>query len=242
MAEPLRVVIAEDNYLVREGIRRLLVESGVVDVLAAVESAPLLVDAANRLGPDAVLTDIRMPLPGGSAERADGGQGADGVEGMEGIQAAHAIRAAHPDMGVVVLSQYSDAAYAYALFKRGTDGLAYLLKDRVAQLSVLLDALAEVSLGGSVVDPQVVDALVSRQVRLRATPLAALSERELSVLREMAGGRGNRGIAAELHLSESTVEKHINAIFVKLGLDAEPLVHRRVSAVLAYLRDSGLRG
>ncbi len=247
MAEPLRVVIAEDNYLVREGVRRLLAESGCVDVVAAVGSAPELVDAVRRLQPNAVLTDIRMPVPDarpGAGLRdgrgSGGGQGAP--EGMEGIEAAHAIRAAHPGIGVVVLSQYADEAYAYALFRAGTDGLAYLLKDRVAELSVLLDALAEVSRGGSVVDPQVVGALVSRQVRLRDSPLAGLSERELSVLREMAGGRGNRGIAAGLHLSESTVEKHINTIFAKLGLEAEPHVNRRVSAVLTYLRDSGLRG
>jgi DNA-binding NarL/FixJ family response regulator len=237
MGEPLRIVIADDNYLVREGTRRLLEDSGQVTVLAAVGSAAELLDAVRRSRPGAVLTDIRMPPAGGAGSGAD-----DAVRpAMEGIDAAHAIRAADPDIGVVVLSQYADESYAFELFKNGTAGLAYLLKDRVGDLQQLLAALREVTNGGSVIDPQVVDALVSRRARLRESPLARLTPRELDVLREMAQGRGNAGIAAELSLSESSVEKYVNAIFAKLDLASEQLVHRRVAAVLTFLRDAGLR-
>jgi DNA-binding NarL/FixJ family response regulator len=234
MGEPLRIVIADDNYLVREGTRRLLEDSGQVTVLAAVGSAAELLDAVRRSRPGAVLTDIRMPPAGARAETA-------ARPAMEGIDAAHAIRAADPNIGVVILSQYADESYAFELFRNGTAGLAYLLKDRVGDLQQLLAALREVTSGGSVVDPQVVDALVSRRVRLRESPLARLTPRELDVLREMAQGRGNAGIAAELSLSESSVEKYVNAIFAKLDLASEQLVHRRVAAVLTFLRDAGLR-
>jgi DNA-binding NarL/FixJ family response regulator len=237
MKEPLRIVIADDNYLVREGTRRLLEDSGQVTVLAAVGSAAELFDAVRRARPGAVLTDIRMPPAGAAVGGAD-----DAVRpAMEGIDAAHAIRAADPDIGVVVLSQYADESYAFELFRNGTAGLAYLLKDRVGDLQQLLAALREVTSGGSVIDPQVVDALVSRRARLRESPLARLTPRELDVLREMAQGRGNAGIAAELSLSESSVEKYVNAIFAKLDLASEQLVHRRVAAVLTFLRDAGLR-
>jgi DNA-binding NarL/FixJ family response regulator len=237
MKEPLRIVIADDNYLVREGTRRLLEDSRQVTVLAAVGSAAELLDAVRRARPGAVLTDIRMPPAGAAVGGAD-----DAVRpAMEGIDAAHAIRAADPDIGVVVLSQYADESYAFELFRNGTAGLAYLLKDRVGDLQQLLAALREVTSGGSVIDPQVVDALVSRRARLRESPLARLTPRELDVLREMAQGRGNAGIAAELSLSESSVEKYVNAIFAKLDLASEQLVHRRVAAVLTFLRDAGLR-
>jgi DNA-binding NarL/FixJ family response regulator len=231
MPDPLRVVIADDNYLVREGTRRLLEDSGEVTVLAAVGSAEELVDAVARTRPAAVLTDIRMPAPG--APPATG-------PAMEGIDAAHRIRAADPRVGVVILSQYADEAYAFELFRNGTAGLAYLLKDRVGDLHQLLAALREVSAGGSVVDPQVVDALVTRRARLRESPLTRLTARELDVLREMAQGHGNARIGARLSLSESSVEKYVNSIFAKLGL-SEQQVHRRVVAVLTYLRDGALR-
>jgi DNA-binding NarL/FixJ family response regulator len=230
MAEPLRIVTADDNYLVREGVRRLLEDSGDVIVEAAVGSGPELLAAIERLRPDAVLTDIRMPIGDDS-----------GPHGMEGIDAAHTIKAAYPRIGVVVLSQYADEAYAFALFRDGTAGLAYLLKDRIGEVARLLDALREVSRGGSVIDPQVVEALVNARTRLHASALTYLTSRELDVLREMAQGRGNAGIAAELHLSESSVEKHVNAIFTKLGLTTEHQSHRRVTAVLTFLRDAGLR-
>ena len=160
---------------------------------------------------------------------------------MEGIDAAHSIRAADPRIGVVILSQYADESYAFELFRNGTAGLAYLLKDRVGDLHQLLSALRAVAAGGSVVDPQVVEALVTRRARLRESPLARLTPRELDVLREMAQGKGNAGIAEQLALSESSVEKHVNGIFAKLDLASEQLVHRRVAAVLTFLRDAGLR-
>ena len=233
LPEPLRIVTADDNYLVREGVRRLLEDSGDVLVEAAVGSAPELLDAVERLRPAAVLTDIRMPAsPGGLGERPS----------MEGIDAAHAIRSAYPGTGVVVLSQYADESYAFELFRDGTAGLAYLLKDRIGEVGRLLEALREVSTGGSLIDPQVVEALVRGRARVRASALRDLTPRELDVLREMAQGRGNAGIAAHLHLSESSVEKHVNAIFTKLGLTTEDLSHRRVTAVLTFLRDAGLRG
>ncbi|MGN6171935.1 MAG: response regulator transcription factor [Streptosporangiaceae bacterium] len=233
MPEPLQIVMADDSYLVREGARRLLEDSGDVIVLAAVGSAPELLDAVGRLRPAAVLTDIRMP---------DSQRGTEGRPSMEGIDAAHAIRSAYPRTGVVVLSQYADESYAFELFRDGTAGLAYLLKDRIGDVGRLLEALREVSTGGSLIDPQVVEALVLGRARVRSSALKDLTPRELDVMREMAAGRGNAGIAAHLHLSESSVEKHVNAIFTKLGLTTEDLSHRRVTAVLTFRRDAGLRG
>jgi DNA-binding NarL/FixJ family response regulator len=218
MPDPLRVVLAEDNYLVREGTRRLLEDSGEVDVVAAVGNADELRDAVRRLRPDAVLTDIRMP-PG---------------HHMEGIEAAHDIRRDHPGTGVVVLSQHTDETYAFALLRDGTGGLAYLLKDRLGDLDDLIRALREVVSGGSVIDPVVVESLVARRTRAAHSPLAALTPREADVLREMAQGKTNAGIEQALHLSASTVEKHVSSIFDKLGVHEEP-VHRRVAAVLAFL-------
>lgn len=219
MAEVLRIVIAEDNYLVREGTRRLLEDTGEVDVLAAVGTAPELVDAVRRLQPDAVVTDIRMP-PG---------------HGMEGIEAARTVRQAAPDVGVVVLSQHADPAYALALLADGTAGLAYLLKDRVGDSGELLRALRETVSGRSVIDAEVVEGLVARRARAAASPLTHLTPRELDVLRAMAEGRTNAGIAETLYLSESAVSKHVNSIFSKLGLSEEAKVHRRVAAVLTFL-------
>jgi DNA-binding NarL/FixJ family response regulator len=225
LSEPdvLRVVIAEDNYLVREGLRRLLEDSGEIDVVASTGNATELLDAVRRLGPHAVLTDIRMP-PG---------------HHMEGIEAAHAIRASSPQTGVVVLSQHADESYALALFSDGSAGLGYLLKDRIGDLEDLVHALREVRAGGSVIDPQIVDTLVRRRSAAGASSqLAALSPRELDVLREMAAGKTNAAIEQSLFLSSSTVEKHVSAIFTKLRLP-ETGVHRRVAAVLAFLQNDG---
>ncbi len=222
MDEPavVRVVIAEDNYLVREGLRRLLEDSGEIDVVESTGNAAELLDAVRRFSPDAVLTDIRMPPS----------------HQMEGIEAARAIRAAHPAIGVVVLSQHADESYALALFAEGAAGLGYLLKDRIGDLEDLVHALREVSAGGSVIDPQIVDTLVRRRSRAgTASPLAALTPRELDVLRAMAEGKTNAGIEQTLFLSSSTVEKHVNAIFTKLRLP-ESGVHRRVAAVLAFMQ------
>lgn len=223
MSSRMRIVIAEDNYLVREGTRRLLEDSGEVEVVAAVGTADELLDAVDRLGPDAVVTDIRMP-PG---------------HHMEGIQAAHVIRAHHPEIGVVVLSQYASESYAFELLRRGTAGLAYLLKERVGDLEELLRALRQVAAGQSAIDPKVVEALVSHRARLAESPVALLTPRELDVLRAMAQGKSNAAIAESLFLSESAVEKHVSSIFSKLGLSEERHVHRRVAAVLAFLEEVG---
>ncbi len=224
MAEPLRVVIAEDHYLVREGTRHLLEETGEVEVVAAVGTAAELLDAVRRLHPAAVITDVRMP-PG---------------SGMDGIEAAHAIRAMNGSIGVVVLTQHADEGYAFALLGNGAEGLAYLLKERVAEVEDLVRAIREVVAGRSASDPRIVDALVQRRSRSANSPLASLTSRELDVMRQMAEGKTNPAIGEALHLSGSAIEKHVNSIFSKLGLAEEPQVHRRVTAVLAYLRDSGL--
>ncbi len=217
---PLRVVIAEDHYIVREGIRRLMEDSGAVAVVDAVGSAPELLQRVAALRPDAVITDIRMP-PG---------------HHMEGIEAAHAIRAQHPEIGVVVLSQYSHESYAFALLEHGTAGLAYLLKDRVGELDQLLHALGEVCAGRSVIDAQVVDALVQRRARREQSGLENLTPREQEVLHEMAQGKSNAGIAEALVLSSSSVEKHVSSILTKLGRPGEAGVDRRVAAVLKFLQ------
>ena len=221
---PIRVVFAEDNYLVREGTSALLRESEDIELVAAVEDMPSLLAAVEDEKPDAVLTDIRMPP----------------TSTTEGIDAAHQIRAGHPDVGVVVLSQYADEEYAYELLKEGAAGLGYLLKERVADVDELVRALTEVSKGGSVLDPKVVEALVARKDRLEHSPLAQLTEREREVLGEMAQGKNNASIAKSLFLTERAVEKHINSLFHKLGLTEETEVHRRVMAVLAFLREEGI--
>lgn len=217
----IRTVIADDHYLVREGTRRLLEASGEVKVLATVEDSDQLKEAVSRLGPDAVVVDIRMPP----------------THQMEGIEAAHHIRAKAPTVGVVVLSQHANSMYAFELFKEGTSGLAYLLKDRVADLDELLRALREVVNGGSVIDPMVVEELMNLPSSTPALLLDTLTAREKEVLGAMAQGRSNSGIADSLFVSGSAVEKHITSIFDKIGLPAgEADTHRRVAAVLAFLQ------
>ncbi len=220
-AVPIRVVFAEDNYLVREGTAALLEAEGSVELLASVGSLDELLQAVEDHSPDAVLTDIRMPP----------------TNTTEGIQAARRIRAEHPETGVVVLSQFADEAYAYELLKDGASGLGYLLKERVADVEELVRAITEVARGGSVLDTKVVEALVAAKDRMAHSPLAGLTEREREVLSHMAQGENNASIAKSLFLSERAVEKHINSLFHKLGLSAEPDVHRRVMAVLAYLNE-----
>jgi DNA-binding NarL/FixJ family response regulator len=214
---PLRVIVADDHYLLREGLRALLADGGAVDVCATVHNAPALIEAVDRLHPDAVITDIRMP------------------EGTEGIEAARTIRTRHPDVGVVVLSQHANGSYADQLLADGTDGLAYLLKERVGDRAELMRALGEVCAGRTALDTRIVDALIARRRVHAPGVLDALTARERAVLHEMARGQSNAGIAQTLSLSESAIEKHISAIFAKLGQD-QPHIHRRVAAVLAYLR------
>lgn len=218
----LRVALADDHYLVREGTRRLLESSGEVEVVAAVEDGDQLLMAVERLSPDAVIVDIRMPP----------------THQMEGIEAARRIRVEHPQVGVVVLSQHANALYAFELFAEGTPGLAYLLKDRVGDVDELLRALRAVVAGDSVIDPVVVDELMNRRRSVEASLLDTLTPRERDVLGRMAEGLSNSAIAHTLFISGSAVEKHINAIMVKLGLPPEQSeTHRRVAAVLAFLRN-----
>jgi DNA-binding NarL/FixJ family response regulator len=219
MTGRLRVVVADDHYLVREGVRRALVSDGSIDVIAVVGDAAELERVVDRERPDAVVTDIRMP-PGHSTE---------------GIEAAHRIRERHHGIGIVVLSQYNDATYAMDLLRDGTAGMAYLLKERIGDPRALLEAVKEVASGGSRIDPDVVASLV--HAGRSTSRLADLTERERDVLALIAQGRTNAAVAEGLHLSESSVEKYASSVFVKLGLSDERHVHRRVAAVLAYLQD-----
>lgn len=219
----LRVVFADDDYLVREGVSSLLERAGGVEVVGTAQDLPGLLAAVAEHRPDAVLTDIRMPPTGMD----------------EGIQAAKAIRRDHPGIGVVVLSQHTESGYAYDLLGESAEGLGYLLKERVAHVDVLVRALEDTARGGSALDPKVVDTLLAEQRRVARSPLNLLSERERQVLALMAEGKNNGRIATELTVSLRGVEKHINAIFSKLGIAEESAVHRRVKAVLLFL-DEGL--
>lgn len=213
----LSVVVADDHYLVREGVRQLLDLEADLTVVAGVGSAVELMDVLSRRPVDVVVTDIRMP-PGHTTE---------------GIEAARAIRRMYPDTAVVVLSAFADEHYARELFTAGTERLAYLLKDRIGDRSELANAVRTTAAGGSVIDSAVVETMVRRSDR--ASRLDGLTARERDVLGQMAAGRSNPAIAATLHLSVSAVEKHITSIFAKLALGGESSVHRRVAAVLAYL-------
>jgi DNA-binding NarL/FixJ family response regulator len=218
---PFRVVLAEDNYLLREGLAQLLSMSDEVELVAVCGDLPELDSAIERTNPDVVITDIRMPPTGTN----------------EGIRAANRLRAERPTLGVVVLSQYAEPEYALALLENGAAGRAYLLKERVSDIDQLLRAIREVARGGSVIDPAVVEALVASRVAAKDSALAELTPRETEVLSQVAQGRNNAGIAAVLSLTDRAVEKHINAIFSKLGLSEEPDTHRRVKATLVYLAE-----
>ena len=220
---PIRIIVAEDNYLVREGVVRLLEGEPDVEVVAACGDLDALLAAVDEHAPDVVLTDIRMPPTGTD----------------EGVRAANELRERHPDVGVVVLSQFVEPAYALALLEHGSDRRAYLLKERVSDIEQLLRAIREVVAGGSVIDPRVVETLVEARSRHRNSPIERLTPREREVLAAMAEGANNAGVAAGLGLSERAVEKHINSVFSKLDLSEEPDVHRRVKAVLVFLADTG---
>ena len=216
---PIRVVLAEDSLIVREGVQRLLELDPDVEVVASCGDLDALLEVVEAQRPDVVMTDIRMP-----PDSSD-----------EGIRAALALRETHPDLGVVVLSQYSDPAYALALLETGSDGRAYLLKDRVDDRSQLAGAIRAVAAGGSYIDPKVVERLVAAKGAAERSPLAELTPRELDVLREMAQGANNAAIATALVVTERSVEKYVHTIFAKLGLTWEDNVNRRVKAVLVYL-------
>lgn len=215
-------MIAEDDLLVREGLLRLLEPRPEVEVLAACGDAPALLEAVERLSPEVVVTDIRMP-PG---------------YGGEGLEVARRLRAEHPGLGVVLLSAHVDPAYALMLLEDGSRGRAYLLKEHVRDAEQLVGAIREVAGGGSVVDPTVVESLVSDRMRARRSPLAALTPREREILSGIAQGRSNAAIADQLVLTKRAVEKHVNSIFAKLGLAAgDETVDRRVRAALLFLAD-----
>lgn len=218
----IRVILAEDNYLVREGIKGLLSSLPDVELAAACGDLDSLLAAIEQHSPDVVLTDIRMPPTGTD----------------EGIRAADYARERNPRTGVVVLSQFADPAYALALFEKGSEGRAYLLKERVSDLEQIGAAIREVARGGSVVDPKVVEELVAARSRVEESPIRRLTPRERETLGEMAQGKNNAAIASSLVLTERAVEKHINSIFSKLALSEEKAVHRRVKAVLLYLSET----
>ena len=217
----IRIVLAEDDYLAREGIRRLLETQPDLEVVAACADLDSLLAAVDVERPDVVLTDIRMP-PGGSDE---------------GIQTAERLRETRPEIGVVVLSQFSDPEYALALLEQGSEGRAYLLKERVNDLEQLVGAIHEVAAGGSAIDSKVVDSLVGARSHREDSPLDDLTPREHDVMTEMAKGKNNAAIAAALVITEPSVEKYIHSILQKLGLSWEPDVHRRVKAVLLFLAE-----
>ncbi len=216
----IRVVLAEDNTLLREGIARLLERAEDLELVGEAGDLPELEALIERESPAVVITDIRMPPTGTD----------------EGIRIAARLRTERPEVGVVVLSQYADPAYALTLLDGGSEGRAYLLKERVSEVDELLAAIRDVAGGGSVIDSKVVESLVST-TRTPPSELARLTPRELEILAEMAQGKSNAAIAATLVLSTRAVEKHSNSIFSKLGLSEEVDVNRRVKAVLLYLAD-----
>ena len=215
----MRVVVADDTMLTREGIVRLLRDADV-DVVAQAEDAEELLRHVERARPDVAVVDIRMPP----------------THTDEGLVAAQRIRVEHPQTGVLVLSQYVEPSYALRLLEDHPEGIGYLLKERVFDVAILVDALRRITDGETVIDPTIVTRLVGR--RRRTDPLAELTEREREVLGLVAEGLSNKAIAARLFVTERTVEAHVKQIFLKLGLDANPESNRRVLAVLAHLRST----
>jgi DNA-binding NarL/FixJ family response regulator len=217
----VRVALAEDNVLLREGVSRLVAANEDFELVGVASDLPQLLALVSEHAPDVVVTDIRMPPTGTD----------------EGIRAAAWIHDNHPRVGVVVLSQYSAPKYAVALLEHGSAGRAYLLKERVGSVDELARAIRTVAQGGSVIDHTVVDELVQARSRQRTSGLSSLTARESQILAEMAQGKSNSAIAAAVSVSERAVEKHTNSIFAKLGLTEEKDVNRRVKAVLVYLTE-----
>ena len=213
----MRVVVADDVMLTREGIVRLLTDAGI-DVVAEADDADRLIREVRVKRPDAAIVDIRMPP----------------THTDEGIVATQRIRTEHPEVGVLVLSQYVEPSYAMRLLEEHPERVGYLLKQRVFDVAVLVDALRRITEGETVVDPTIVTRLFGR--RRRDDPLAELTDRERDVLGLVAEGLSNRAIASRLFVTERTVEAHVKQVLLKLGLDLNPDSHRRVLAVLAYLR------
>jgi DNA-binding NarL/FixJ family response regulator len=219
---PIRVVFADDSYLIREALHEVLTPVESLDLIASFADGESLLAAVEGDPPDVVITDIRMPPTGDD----------------EGIRVARRLRETHPDVGVIVLSQYSGAPYALALLEGGADGRGYLLKERVHDRAELLSAIEVVAQGGTTIDPSLIQELLAADRRRHASPLDELTPREREVLAEMAEGKSNAAIADSLVLTKRAVEKHVGAIFQKLGLPDEDQVSRRVAAVLLYLADS----
>jgi len=217
----IRVALAEDNVLLREGVSRLVSANEDFELVGTAADLPQLLALVGEQHPDVVVTDIRMPP----------------TETDEGIQAAAWLREHDPGVGVVVLSQYVGPAYAMALLEHGSAGRAYLLKERVASVDELARAIRVVAQGGSVIDPLVVDELVRSRSQQHQTGMSWLTPRESQILAEMAQGKSNAAIAATLGVSERAVEKHTNSIFTKLGLSEEKDLNRRVKAVLLFLSE-----
>ncbi len=222
----MRVVLAEDSALLRQGLAALLAEHDAVAEVVEAEHLDQLLEVVDRVDPDVVLADIRMPP----------------THRDEGVRAAERFRHTHPGLGVVVLSQHADAEGALALVAGGSTGRAYLLKERVSDVEQLVAALGAVRRGESVIDPHVVDALMRHRLRFATGPVARLTAREREVLGLIATGAANPAIAERLHVTSRAVEKHINSIFTKLDLPAGDRTHRRVAAVLLYLGDSRSAG
>jgi DNA-binding NarL/FixJ family response regulator len=219
----IRLVLAEDHYLVREGLRSLLENQPDLEIAAVCGDLDSLLAAADAERPDVVVTDIRMP-PGDTDE---------------GLQAARRLRESAPEVGVVLLSQYADPGYLLSLLDGGSARRAYLLKERMKDPEQLVGAIRAVAEGGSMIDTKVVEALVAENARGEESPLNQLTPRERDVLRGMAEAKNNAAIAAALFLTERSVEKVIHSIFLKLGLTWETAVHKRVKAVILYLAESG---
>ncbi len=217
------VVIADDAYIIREFLLTALNRSPEVEVLAVCSNGRELEGAIATWEPDVVLTDIRMPPSGDD----------------EGVRVAHRLRETHPHIGVVVLSQYAEPAYALDLLGEGTAGRAYLLKESIRDRQELIDAITVVARGGSIVDPRIVDVLIAARSRAAGSPLVHLTPRELELLAEIAAGKSNGAIAESLVLTKRAVEKHVNAIFSKLDLPESPDVSRRVRAALIFLAEEG---
>jgi DNA-binding NarL/FixJ family response regulator len=219
---PIRVVLAEDNYLLRTAVQQLVESQPDLTLAGVCADLDSLLQAIEEHHPDVVLTDIRMPPTGTD----------------EGLQAAARLRESSPGTGVVVLSQYAEPQYALALLEKGAARRAYLLKDRVTDVEQLVAAIREVARGGSVIDPQVVEALVAARAARADSPIGTLTPRERETLEHMAQGKSNAAIAQSLFLTERAVEKHITSIFSKLGLSEERDTNRRVKAVLLYLSET----
>ena len=216
---PLRIAIADDSYLVREGLSHVLAGSPELEVVRVCDDSYSLLEAIERDQPDVVLTDIRMPP----------------FREREGIRIAVQLHDSHPEIGVVILSQYDDPSLALELFESRSEGRAYLLKERVGDRAQLVAAIQAVANGRSVIDPKIIDGLIAERARASASPLDELTVREREVLAEVATGRSNAAIASLLFLTKRAVEKHINAIFMKLGLRETSDTSRRVKATLMFL-------